>query len=191
MDNPQLDQYTNKIVKKLKGTGYKDDDIKESFNRSFLKSVKQNKIFLFFCYISALIFGILGISIIIVGSSIFGHGIFFYVLAFLFLSLIALLTYFCFNNFYQKEKYLLITMLPLSLLLSATAFLIHILFRELIINTIKLKLLPQMTQQGQFVDMLSLFGEPLNIIVLIILILLVYNTLPIIFLIKKSFNNQT
>ncbi|MBS3097176.1 hypothetical protein J4209_00105 [Candidatus Woesearchaeota archaeon] len=188
MNDPRLDQYIDRVVEYLKRSNYKNKDIKDSFNKAIPKPAKQNIFFLILCCFFSLILAIIISSVIVLGSVFLEKGYLLYLPGLVFLGSIAFLSYFGFSSFNIKERTILIITFSISTLTSLSSSALHF-FVGVLLKRIEQSLMPTsqfLEGQTAVQGLVSLFGEPVNILIVVVAIFVLYNILPLIFLLTKS-----
>ena len=186
MVDQNLNRYIGGIIDNLKKSNYKVDDIQASFNSFFQNQSKQKGLFIVLCYISSLLLGILISTIIILGSIFFGSSNFVYTIVFIVFIALSFLTYFCFNYFNINEKKILIITMSLSIIISITSWISNFFANKLSYTIQEIFSRGQEPINQGVSSMASLTGNPVSPVVIAIILLLIYNSIPLIFLISKN-----
>lgn len=203
VEDPELVKYFSDLIGKLKEKGHSDGAIRASFHEAAPKLVWQERAYLGIVDSAAIFFGILTVSLIMVGS-IFGNSSIIFELACLLLFSGALLYYFAIGafKFHAGEK--LAMTVVVTFFLSSFAWLFEQLltkFFDPLVATIQAKVaeLPPQTvissiggettsrivAQGS--GLLSVFSnERIALSAMILLIVLAYNLVPLIFFVVEK-----
>lgn len=183
MDDKRLDSYLSAAVQNLKNSGYKEREMRDSFEKIIRKPF-QNLFFLILVYIACLLTGIIILSLSNLSSLLLAGSFIFYVLIAILSLLLGFAGYFGFGYFRISKITKFILIFSLSLLISGTIFLINNYFLSLM-SDLQQRIISNYSNLSGFVDIFDL-SKMSNIWVVIGIIVVFYNLLSIINIFRKD-----
>lgn len=156
-----------------------------------MTDIRKNRVFLILCYISSLIIGAFAAGIFVASWIVISATLMPFIIFSIIILLISIITYFSFNNFKINSKYLLLSTISISLIISIISYLTktqlikYINKQATAISQISDPQLANSASQA-VARLLAIFNNPINLLAVIAIIIITYNLLPIIFIRKYN-----